>query len=91
MKYSIWLILALALLAGCSPPAQEPMQEKTEPETQAEDVAIEPEATQKMPPEGGFDLAPELSNDVWLNTNGEILRLANLRGKVVLLEMWTFG
>lgn len=34
--------------------------------------------------------APELTNEVWLNTD-EPLRLAELRGKVVLLEMWTFG
>jgi thiol-disulfide isomerase/thioredoxin len=33
--------------------------------------------------------APELTNDVWLNTPGP-LRLADLRGQVVLLEMWTF-
>ena len=35
-------------------------------------------------------LAPELKNDVWLNTEAP-LRLADLRGKVVLLDMWTFG
>lgn len=34
--------------------------------------------------------APELTNQVWLNTP-QPLRLADLRGKVVLLEMWTFG
>lgn len=35
-------------------------------------------------------VAPELNNEVWLNT--EIpLRLSDLRGKVVLLDMWTFG
>ncbi|HEX5836254.1 MAG TPA: redoxin domain-containing protein [Anaerolineales bacterium] len=34
--------------------------------------------------------APELANEIWLNTEGP-LRLADLRGKVVLLEMWTFG
>lgn len=34
--------------------------------------------------------APELTNEVWLNAEGP-LRLADLRGKVVLLEMWTFG
>jgi hypothetical protein len=34
--------------------------------------------------------APELTNDVWLNSP-EPLRLAKLRGKVVLIEMWTFG
>lgn len=34
--------------------------------------------------------APELTNDTWLNTDAP-LRLADLRGKVVLLDMWTFG
>ena len=37
-----------------------------------------------------FGEAPELTNQVWLNTDHP-LRLADLRGKVVLLEMWTFG
>lgn len=35
-------------------------------------------------------LAPELTNDAWLNVDSP-LRLADLRGNVVLLEMWTFG
>lgn len=34
--------------------------------------------------------APELTNQVWLNTDAP-LRLADLGGKVVLLDMWTFG
>ncbi len=34
--------------------------------------------------------APELKNTVWLNTDRP-LHLKDLRGKVVLLEMWTFG
>jgi len=34
--------------------------------------------------------APELKNEIWLNTP-EPLRLADLQGQVVLLEMWTFG
>jgi hypothetical protein len=37
-----------------------------------------------------FGPAPELTNDVWLNTSGP-LRLADLRGQVVLIDMWTFG
>ncbi len=35
-------------------------------------------------------LAPELTNDTWLNVDSP-LRLADLRGKVVIVEMWTFG
>jgi hypothetical protein len=34
--------------------------------------------------------APELTNDIWLNTESP-LRLADLRGKVVAIDMWTFG
>jgi thiol-disulfide isomerase/thioredoxin len=34
--------------------------------------------------------APELTQTIWLNTEAP-LRLADLRGKVVGLEMWTFG
>jgi thiol-disulfide isomerase/thioredoxin len=34
--------------------------------------------------------APELTNTTWLNVDSP-LRLADLRGKVVALEMWTFG
>lgn len=34
--------------------------------------------------------APEITNEVWINTN-EPVTLASSRGKVVLLEFWTFG
>ena len=35
-------------------------------------------------------LAPEIHNDVWVNTETPVT-LASQRGKVVLLEFWTFG
>jgi hypothetical protein len=35
-------------------------------------------------------LAPDFTNEVWLNTEGP-LNLETLRGKVVLVEFWTFG
>lgn len=40
------------------------------------------------PPDLG--LAPDFANDVWINTD-EPLTLDKLRGKVVLVEFWTFG
>jgi hypothetical protein len=33
--------------------------------------------------------APEIANEVWINSRP--LRLADLRGKVILLEFWTYG
>lgn len=35
--------------------------------------------------------APEFTNDTWINTDGATLRLKDLRGKVVLIEFWTYG
>ena len=54
---------------------------------------IEPELVNSPPTISSLtDLGPaaELTNDTWLNT-AQPLRLADLRGNVVLLEMWTFG
>ncbi|MER5394148.1 NHL domain-containing thioredoxin family protein [Saccharopolyspora sp. NPDC002686] len=34
--------------------------------------------------------APELTGRQWLNTGGEELRLADFRGKVLVLDFWTF-
>jgi thiol-disulfide isomerase/thioredoxin len=49
-------------------------------------------ATRPVPGSAYPDLgpAPELTNEVWLNPDTP-LRLADLRDRVVLLEMWTFG
>ena len=56
----------------------------------------ESESPETMPPAAHLpkfpDLgpAPELTNEVWLNVDAP-LRLADLRGKVVAIDMWTFG
>ena len=75
MRFTLFL-LVFFLLAACTPTSA------IQPEPQADT-----NAAAALP---DFGVAPELTNDVWLNTT-EPLRLANLRGNVVLIEMWTFG
>ena len=72
-----FLILAVLILAGCAAPGRS----QVTPTTLQSPV---------VDPLQDYGPAPELTNQVWLNA-GQPLRLADLRGKVVLLEMWTFG
>ena len=61
----------------------------TPPSTVTPPPAITPSPAPDRSSLPNLGAAPELYNEVWLNTD-EPLRLANLRGQVVLLEMWTF-
>ena len=75
MRFTLFLLLFF-LLAACTPTSAI----QPEPQVDTNTAAALPD----------LGVAPELTNDVWLNTTGP-LRLADLRGNVVLLEMWTFG
>lgn len=74
MKRLLLGLLAL-ILFGCAP--------KPENVQPMEPAVQNPASLPDLGP------APELTNNIWLNVDAP-LRLANLRGKVVLLEMWTF-
>jgi hypothetical protein len=79
-----WVVVLLVLLmAGCSGLA------KNDPGAAAQ---VDPqEEIQKTKAQlNDYGPAPELTSLVWLNTD-QPLSLAGLRGKVVLLDMWTFG
>lgn len=79
-----WMVvLLLFLTAGCSGPA------KTEPGAAAQ-LKPQDEARGANIDLADYGPAPELTSPVWLNTD-QPLSLADLRGKVVLLDMWTFG
>lgn len=72
--------------------AREPV-EAVNTEAQPEDsepVPEEPTATPPLVELEDYGPAPELHNEIWLNVEAP-LRLAELQGRVVLLDMWTFG
>ena len=80
-------LLLLLLIVACAAPAG----------GEAGGVEIIASGTIEPPTRGAIvvDLpdmgeAPEFKNDVWINSDGPVT-LASQRGKVVLLEFWTFG
>jgi len=75
MKHFLFGLIALFLF-GCAPQ-----------QTEAQSMGSSMPKLASLPDLGP---APELTNDTWLNVDSP-LRLASLHGKVVLLEMWTFG
>lgn len=78
----VWMaVLLIPLIAGCG-------LERGGPEEPRE--AESPSTAATAPVLEDYGPAPELQNEVWLNTD-QPLRLSDLRGRVVLLEMWTFG
>jgi len=79
-RYFALLTLGILFLAACSPQAA-PAAPIFSPQPTIKEISVD------LPNLGP---APELENEIWLNTDGP-LRLADLRGKVVLLDMWTFG
>src|SRR5215510_2315133 len=78
MRKLLFGLLALVLF-GCAPGSAN-VQNQTEQTDMLKKVASLPD----------LGLAPELKNTAWLNVDSP-LRLADLRGKVVIVEMWTFG
>jgi len=76
-------LLAL-IFFGCSAQQNIPA-DQSEIQSQMEEPAMPKAAS--LPDLGP---APELTNDTWLNVDSP-LRIADLHGKVVIVEMWTFG
>lgn len=60
---------------------------KSKPNSVPNSVVKPLEMTSNLP---NYGPAPELTNENWLNTSKNP-ELSNLKGNVILLEMWTFG
>jgi len=72
------------ILFGC---AAQPGTASNQNEVQ---VQVEEPAMPKVASLPDLGPAPELTNDTWLNVDAP-LRIADLGGKVIIVEMWTFG
>ena len=87
MKWT-WCALVVMILAACTTMGVD--------DSSSSAMVVDNDALVTHPPERAradlddFGPAPEWNNEVWLNTEHP-LTLKDLRGKVVLLEMWTFG
>jgi thiol-disulfide isomerase/thioredoxin len=84
MRRYLFGLLTL-ILVGCS--AQ---QVSSSNESDTMPPTEEPTAMPKVASLPDLGPAPELTNDIWLNVDSP-LRIADLQGKVVIVEMWTFG
>ena len=82
MKLAI--LIGAMWVAACAPKASEPIPTNQIPLEQEPTMEGEQVALPNLGP------APELQNEIWLNADHP-LRLADLRGSVVLIDMWTFG
>jgi hypothetical protein len=88
------LDLSAAEEAAVSGDRQEPAEglptSTITPESPAPTEAAMPTSTPTPAPLPVISPAPGWDNETWINTDGPLL-LEELRGKVVLLEFWTFG
>ncbi len=88
-RSAAWLALVLTLVAcgAGSGPAATGEPAGTGPEPEGDPPSPTPYPAIELPDLGP---APDIANETWLNSDRP-LNLDALRGKVVLVEFWTFG
>jgi hypothetical protein len=82
------LLLSLAACTTAAKPVVDALPREDEVQAVATAVPVEVTLPDLILPDLGK--APEILNNVWINSDRPVT-LASQRGKVVLLEFWTFG
>ncbi len=96
----VGFLLLILLLVACdvaTETAVSPEENRVNDDVQAEATVVgnetsvvETTATSPQINLPDLGIAPEITNDIWINSDAPIT-LASQQGKVVLLEFWTFG
>ncbi|WP_420629586.1 hypothetical protein [Candidatus Leptofilum sp.] len=93
LKLLVWgtavFILLILVMTACTSTAAEEAS-SGEVEVLASGTVVPPTRGEVVVDLPDMGEAPEFLNEVWLNSDGQVT-LAEQRGKVVLLEFWTFG
>ena len=81
------------LLGGMSRLASETIRERTTAAPDDETLPTRPRLPRGLDPSGEWIPVPyvdpkALEVEAWMNTGGEALELASLKGKVVVLDFW---
>lgn len=87
---AVFSLLSLILAACVGNAQREPAAAANEVQVLASGTIMPPTAKPIEVDLPDLGEAPEILNETWLNTD-EPMTLASVRGKVVLLEFWTFG
>ena len=91
MLKRLMIAIGVFFLTGCAGLPGNNQMDRTGSPSDPDDRQATSAATQSVDVKlENLGPAPELTNEIWLNTD-QPLRLADLRGNVVLLDMWTFG
>ncbi len=96
MDAKIWLTAVISLLplilAACTGTPPEPTAAANSGGVQilASGTVVPPSRAPIQVDLSDLGAAPEILNETWINSETPVT-LASVRGKVVLLEFWTFG
>jgi hypothetical protein len=87
-----FLLLSLFLAACTATTVDEPETGSGSVEILVSGTVVPPTQTDElfMIELDDLGVAPEIKNDVWINAD-EPVTIASQRGKVILIEFWTFG